>query len=111
MYPYNYQNYNRYQPQTDIQFVNGRASAEVYVMPPSSRIILMDSNLARFYLKETDATGFAKITAYDFSEVVEPEPTSVEYITKQEFEEWKAKFNESFNQKQSGSTVSERIEF
>lgn len=112
MYPYSYQNYNRYQPQVDIQFVNGKSSAEVYVMPPNSRVILMDSEKARFYLKETDASGLSKITSYDFTEVVEQDTATTDYITRQEFEEWKAMLNESnLKQVQQQSGADSAIKF
>lgn len=48
------QRLNQYRP-NDIQFVNGRESAEMYQMAPNSKAILMDSGMARFYIKETDA--------------------------------------------------------
>jgi len=88
MYPYYpYQNYLPQQTQT-IQYVNGRQSAESYQMPANSSVILMDSNKARFYLKQTDASGLTTIRAYDFKEVEENKPT--EYVTKSEFENFKA---------------------
>lgn len=75
------------QPQT-IQYVNGKQSAESYQMPANSSVILMDSNLPRFYMKQTDASGMATIKAYDFKEAEETKPQ--EYVTKQEFEKFKA---------------------
>ena len=72
-----------------IQYVNGKQSAEAYQMPVNSSVILMDSNKARFYMKQTDASGVATIKAYDFTESEEDKPK--EYVTKQEFEAFKAK--------------------
>lgn len=74
------------QPQT-IQYVNGKASAESYQMPANSSVILMDSNMARFYMKQTDASGIATIKAYDFKESEDEKPE--EYVTKKEFELFK----------------------
>ena len=74
------------QPQS-IQYVNGKQSAESYQMPANSSVILMDSNMSRFYMKQTDASGIATIRAYDFKEAEEEKP--VEYVTKQEFEKFK----------------------
>ena len=74
--------------QQNIQYVNGKQSAESYQMPANSSVILMDSNLPRFYMKQTDASGLASIHAYDFKEVEEEKPQ--EYVTKQEFEKFKA---------------------
>ena len=92
MYPF-YPNTSPYQqlvaPQTqNIQYVNGKQSAESYQMPANSSVILMDSNLARFYMKQTDASGLATIKSYDFTETEEEKPK--EYVTKQEFEKFKA---------------------
>lgn len=47
----------------DLKIVNGRSSAEQYFMYPNSRVLFMDSNCDRFYIKETDASGMAKISA------------------------------------------------
>lgn len=76
------------QQQQSIQYVNGKQSAETYQMSPNSSVILMDSNLPRFYMKQTDASGMATIRSYDFKETEEEKPT--EYVTKQEFEKFKA---------------------
>ena len=73
---------------TQIQYVNGKQSAETYQMAPNSSIILMDSNSPRFYMKQTDASGTATIKSYDFVEAEDDKP--VEYVTKQEFEKYKA---------------------
>ena len=74
--------------QQTIQYVNGKQSAETYQMPANSSVILMDSNLPRFYMKQTDASGMTTIKAYDFKEAEEEKPQ--EYVTKQEFEKFKA---------------------
>jgi len=82
-----------------IQYVNGPQSAESYQMGPNSSVILMDSEKARFYVKKTDASGISTIKAYDFKEAAEEKPT--EYVTKAEFEKFKANLkgarNESTN--------------
>ena len=76
------------QQQQNIQYVNGRQSAESYQRPSNSSVILMDSNCARFYLKQTDASGMATLKAYDFKEVKEDKPD--EYVTKSEFDAFRA---------------------
>ena len=73
---------------TQIQYVNNKQSAESYQMPVNSSVILMDSNLPRFYMKQTDASGVATIKSYDFKETEDEKP--VEYVTKAEFEKFKA---------------------
>ena len=89
LYPYQTTPFIPQQPQTQsIQYVNGKQSAEGYQMPANSSVILMDSNLARFYIKQTDASGIATIKSYDFKETEEEKP--VEYVTKAEFDKFKA---------------------
>lgn len=89
MYPlYPFQNYLPQQQTQNIQYVNGKSSAEAYQMPANSSVILMDSGRARFYMKQTDASGIATVKAYDFKEAEEEKPA--EYVTKSEFEQFKA---------------------
>ena len=76
------------QQEQDIQYVNGKAGAEAYQMMPNRKAILMDANEARFFIKHTDANGQATIKSYDFKESEEEKPT--EYVTKAEFESFKA---------------------
>lgn len=76
------------QPQSDLQFVNGRESVDVYPMAPNSKVLLMDSTMPRFYIKQTDASGMATVNAYDFTAA--SEKPAEEYVTRAEFEEWKA---------------------
>ena len=75
----------------DLKIVNGRSSAEQYFMYPNSRVLLMDSNCDRFYIKETDASGMAKISTYDFTKV-EDVPEKNNYVTREEFEELMKKY-------------------
>lgn len=56
-------------------------------MAPNSSVILMDSNLPRFYTKITDASGVATVKSYDFKETEAEKPK--EYVTKEEFESFK----------------------
>lgn len=89
MYPYQQTYYPQLrQPQQGIQYVNNRQSAEAYQLAPNSSVILMDANLSRFYMKQTDASGMATLKAYDFKEAKEEKPE--EYVTKAEFEKFKA---------------------
>lgn len=80
------------QPQSELQFVNGLESAQMYQMPPNSKQILMDSNRARFYLKETDASGMARVTAYDFAEAKDEQPQQKDYVTRAEFDDLRSKY-------------------
>ena len=71
----------------ELKVVNNRTSAEQYMMYPNSRVILLDSTQDRFYLKETDAAGMARITAYDFVKATDDIPANQDYVTRQELEE------------------------
>lgn len=90
--PNAYPQMNITQPQIaqpmQIQYVNDKQSAEAYQMPVNSSVILMDANHPRFYLKQTDASGISSIKAFDFKEAEDEKP--VEYVTKAEFEKFKA---------------------
>lgn len=76
------------QQDQDIQYVNGKPGAEAYQMFPNKKAILMDANEARFYIKQTDANGQATIKSFDFKETEQEKPK--EYVTKEEFESFKA---------------------
>jgi len=94
MYSYYPTQFNAFPTQTNafltqnIQYVNDRQSAEAYQLPVNSSVILMDSNRARFYMKQTDASGASTIKTFDFKEAEEDRPA--EYVTKTEFNAFKA---------------------
>ena len=103
MYPiYQYQSFLS-QPTQSIQYVNGKQSAEGYPLTANSSVILMDSNLPRFYLKQTDASGVATVKSYDFTETEEEKP--VEYVTKAEFEKFKANMRTGGTRHESNNDV------
>ena len=105
MYPiYQYQSFLS-QPQQNVQYVNGRQSVDSYPMSPNSSVILMDSNMPRFYLKQTDASGVATVKSYDFKETEEEKPT--EYVTKAEFEKFKSNLKGA-NKHESANDARER---
>ena len=106
MYPiYQYQSFLS-QPTQSIQYVNDRKSAESYPMAANSSVILMDSNLPRFYLKQTDASGMATVKSYDFTETEEEKP--VEYVTKAEFESFKKNMKGAGARHESSNDARER---
>lgn len=78
------------QPQQQgVQFVNGAESARMYQLPPNSSQILMDRNLARFYLVEADASGQRSVSAYDFREAEEP---TAPYATKEDVDSLRSSY-------------------
>lgn len=105
MYPiYQYQSFLS-QPTQTIQYVNNRQSVDSCPMSPNSSAIFMDANLARFYIKQTDASGAATVKSYDFKETEEDKPT--EYVTKDEFESFKKNLKGA-NKHESSYDVRER---
>jgi hypothetical protein len=90
------------QNNTNYLVVNNKSSAEMYVLPPNSSVILMDANIDRMYVKETDAAGMANLRTYDLVEVKDnPVPLADQYITREEFEEWKKVLHELNTTKQN----------
>lgn len=85
--PYQYQPPMPYQTPSwrgnELQFVNGIESARMYQLNPNSKAVLMDRELPRFYLVESDASGQKTVTAYDFKAAEEPRP---EFVTRDEFD-------------------------
>jgi hypothetical protein len=76
-----------------IQYVNGRASADQYMMGVNSSALLMDSTQARFYIKTTDAAGMSSVKAYDFEEAKDlstpVEISTQNFVTREEFDQLK----------------------
>ena len=76
-------------PQTCIKYVNGKQGVENHQMAANSSEVFIDEDAKKFYTKKTDATGNATIKCFDYTESEEDKP--VEYVTKAEFESFKAK--------------------
>lgn len=74
-----------------LQFVNGRESVDAFPMGPNDKVLLMDSTRARFYIKETDAAGMARVSAYDFTEANDA-PAQPDYVTRQEFDQLRSDY-------------------
>lgn len=79
-----------------IQTVKGIAGARAFAIPPSSSIVLMDTDSSVFYVKTTDANGLETVKAYEFSEkeVDSPELSSDKFILKSDFEKLAEKVEE-----------------
>lgn len=70
--------------------VTGMEGAKAYPLAPNSEAALFDAGRDVFYVKRTDAGGYPTIAAYEFKPLQEAVPSaSPEYVTRQEFEEWK----------------------
>ena len=81
------QSYQAMQQTSGIQYVNGMESANAYKVYPNQQVMLMDSQMPRFYIKTADASGFATDKAYDFVEAKQDKPE--EYVKRSEFDELK----------------------
>lgn len=76
-------------PQTKtINYVNGRANVESSYLGANSSDVYIDTGAKKFYTKHVDANGIATIKGFSFTEDEEPKPP--EYVTKEEFEQFKA---------------------
>ena len=73
----------------NVRTVANEAEARQCVCPLGSRVLLMDASEPRFYVKETDFNNVSTLKAYEFHEVTDT-PKRSDYITRAEFEEWKA---------------------
>ena len=71
--------------------VNGIEGAKAYQMSANSTVSLFDANEDIMYIKSTDGAGFPSIRTFSFTEVKEEnKPTQqVDYISREEFEEFK----------------------
>lgn len=92
---YNQQMTNQqFLPQTQTQNlirVNGIEGAKAYQMNANSIVSLFDVNEDIMYIKSTDGAGFPSIRSFRFEELKEDTQTepSVDYISREEFEEFK----------------------
>lgn len=71
--------------------VNGIEGAKTYQMSANSTVALFDSNEDIMYIKTTDGAGFPSIRTFNFAEITQNEKSSgsQDYISRQEFEEFK----------------------
>ena len=71
--------------------VNGIEGAKAYQMSANSIVSLFDANEDIMYIKSTDGAGFPSIRTFSFTEVKEENKTEkkVDYISREEFEEYK----------------------
>ena len=71
--------------------VNGIEGAKTYQMSANSTVALFDSNEDIMYIKTTDGAGFPSIRTFNFVEITQNEKSSgsQDYISRQEFEEFK----------------------
>ena len=78
------------QPHTPPERVTGLRSAQAYQLQPNDSVILWDTTQDVFYIKQSDASGFCTVKAFEYKEKVEEKEIPAEYVTKGEFDELKA---------------------
>lgn len=76
-------------PATNITYVQGETGAKGYPVTSNYTMLLMDSEQQQFFIKSVDAAGLPSMRAFKFEEIVEPEPEKIEYITKEDFDNFK----------------------
>lgn len=91
-------------PNSGIIWVSSEREAMEYPIAPNNAVALWDSNNPVIYLKQADASGKPSTEVYDLvkrnlsqTQTVAPlqatQDTSVEYVTRKEFDELQAKFD------------------
>lgn len=87
------------QPQQQMQIpvnnlirVTGLDGAKAYTMSPNSVVPLFDDQNDVLYVKSTDGAGFPTIRTFAFTpiETAKPQQEQTDYISRTEFEEFKA---------------------
>lgn len=104
MMPTLMQNQMSVQPINNVLQVMGPESAQAYQLGPDSQVILMDSNKPIFYMKKSDSSGYSETRAFEFHEIPlfsstssqsqTDVPSNSEFITKNEFNEFKKMIEE-----------------
>ena len=87
------------QQQKTINYVEGRANVESSYLGPNSSDVYIDTAAKKFYTKHVNASGIATIKEHDYTEVEEPK--APEYVTKSEFETFKAQMKGAIDESDS----------
>ena len=89
--PMNNQQFFQQEPTQSLIRVNGIEGAKAYQMSANSIVSLFDANDDIMYIKSTDGAGFPSIRTFSFTEVKEQNKPiqQVDYISREEFEEFK----------------------
>lgn len=88
---------NNSQP-LSLVYVNGIAGANAYNIPPNSMVALFDQNSDIMYIKSSDGAGYSSVKAYTFTEMQNNQQPVGNYVTQEEFNQFK---QEILNGKQS----------
>lgn len=83
-------------PKSGIRWCQGEAGAKAYQIPPGTSALLMDSEDLYLYIKTVDASGMPQaLRKFRLTEETgqQTAPAKAEYVTREEFERFKAAFN------------------
>lgn len=86
------------------RFVSGLSEAQSYPVSLGTKILLMDSQEDKFYIKESDFNGISTISQYRFSRIEEPREQGENYITREEFNQWKENYESAIRQQYAAAT-------
>ncbi len=128
--PYQYNNYinRQYQSQPNTQqqqqvysssqnnliWVKGKQNARSMQLPPNSTVILLDSEVGKFYIKTTDDIGLGKLRVFSYIEqpdqdsnnnTVTPDLDLSNYVTKEQLQN---KIKEITHNEQSVSAIKQQ---
>lgn len=74
---------------TGLNWVQGEAGAKSWFVNPGATVLLMDSEMQRFYLKSADMNGVPAMRTFEYSEVGAPKPQeapqAVNFVSVEEF--------------------------
>ena len=81
--------------QNNIIWVKGKENARSMQIPPNSTVILLDSEVGKFYIKTTDDIGLGKLRVFTYTEEPDNEVTTSSapnldlsnYVTRSEVQE------------------------
>ena len=88
--------YNNTSSNNNIIWVKGKENARSMQLPPNSTVILLDSEVGKFYIKTTDDIGLGKIRIFSYIEQPDNGGQSItsnssldlsNYVTKEQFEQ------------------------
>lgn len=91
--PQQFQQYPSYQQANNnviVVPVQGESGASMYPVAAGNTVLLMDFNLKKFWIKATDINGLpSKFAAFDFKEEVKPTQGAGNFVSRNEFDEWR----------------------
>lgn len=96
---------------SNLIWVQGEAGAKSYLVAPNTTVQLWDSEAQVIYLKSADASGMPSMKVIDYT-IRDSAPTSkpiqqtVDYVTKSEFDTFKAEIQKIIGGRQNESIIS-----